>query len=279
MRVERPLFFASGYRLRNMLSRLAGHRCLVLDLQQVPFLDVTGAELLDEAVGSLRHRGMRGRAGAAGGVGRQAAPRPEPVRVLRAAPVPSLPRSGTRCSMPRPSSGATTSAIAAAPPGRCAGVERALQETGALDLAATAIGGSGASPDPEAGAGRGGREASGRSDHPNLQRIEQVGAVAVAYQGRNGPGHAGALTPHPEIPSSRSASAPPAAAAPPPRSPPSPSRGRRPARHSAPGGPAAAAPSSAGRTPPARPPPSAARARSARRAPRPRGRPCPPGAP
>src|SRR5262245_29080623 len=58
MRVEGPLFFASGYHLRNMLSRLAGHRCLVLDLRQVPFLDVTGAKLLDDAVGSLQRRGM-----------------------------------------------------------------------------------------------------------------------------------------------------------------------------------------------------------------------------
>lgn len=56
-RVEGPLFFASGFHLRNAISPLNGHRCLVLDLVQVPFLDVTGVEILEEAVELLRRRG------------------------------------------------------------------------------------------------------------------------------------------------------------------------------------------------------------------------------
>ena len=57
IRVEGPLFFASGFHLRNAINRLNGHRCLVLDLDQVPFLDMTGVEILDEAVELLRQRG------------------------------------------------------------------------------------------------------------------------------------------------------------------------------------------------------------------------------
>ena len=55
--MEGPLFFASGFHLRNAISPLNGHRCLVLDLVQVPFLDVTGVEILEEAVELLRRRG------------------------------------------------------------------------------------------------------------------------------------------------------------------------------------------------------------------------------
>lgn len=57
IRVEGPLFFASGFHLRNAMSRVNGDRCVVLDLDQVHFLDVTGAEMLEEAVGLLRRRG------------------------------------------------------------------------------------------------------------------------------------------------------------------------------------------------------------------------------
>jgi high affinity sulfate transporter 1 len=57
IRVEGPLFFASGFHLRNAINRLPGHRCSVLDLDQVPFLDMTGVEVLEEAVGLLRRRG------------------------------------------------------------------------------------------------------------------------------------------------------------------------------------------------------------------------------
>ena len=57
LRVEGALFFASGFHLRNAINRLNDHRCLVRDLDQVPFLDVTGVEILDEAVELLRHRG------------------------------------------------------------------------------------------------------------------------------------------------------------------------------------------------------------------------------
>lgn len=57
IRVEGPLFFASGFHLRNAINRINGDRCVVLDLDQVPFLDLTGAEMLEEAVGLLRRRG------------------------------------------------------------------------------------------------------------------------------------------------------------------------------------------------------------------------------
>jgi carbonic anhydrase/acetyltransferase-like protein (isoleucine patch superfamily)/anti-anti-sigma regulatory factor len=57
IRVEGPLFFASGFHLRNAIQRVNGHRCLVVDLAQVPFLDLTGVEILEEAVGLLRRRG------------------------------------------------------------------------------------------------------------------------------------------------------------------------------------------------------------------------------
>ncbi len=57
IRVEGPLFFASGFHLRNAINRVNGHRCLVLDLDQVPFLDMTGVEILEEAVELLRRQG------------------------------------------------------------------------------------------------------------------------------------------------------------------------------------------------------------------------------
>jgi sulfate permease, SulP family len=57
IRVEGPLFFASGFHLRNAVNRLNGRRYSVLDLHQVPFLDMTGVEFLDEAVELLRRRG------------------------------------------------------------------------------------------------------------------------------------------------------------------------------------------------------------------------------
>src|SRR4029077_18646734 len=57
IRVEGTLFFASGFHLRNAVNRLNGRRYSVLDLHQVPFLDMTGVEFLDEAVELLRRRG------------------------------------------------------------------------------------------------------------------------------------------------------------------------------------------------------------------------------
>ncbi len=56
--VEGPLFFASGFHMRNLLSRLGDYRCVVLDLDGVPFLDVTGTEILDEEVDVLHRRGI-----------------------------------------------------------------------------------------------------------------------------------------------------------------------------------------------------------------------------
>ncbi|MGE3818131.1 MAG: SulP family inorganic anion transporter [Isosphaeraceae bacterium] len=59
LEIEGPLFFGSGFHLRNVVERVI-HRqsCLVVDLSAVPFLDLTGAELLDEAVLSLQARGV-----------------------------------------------------------------------------------------------------------------------------------------------------------------------------------------------------------------------------
>lgn len=58
VRVEGPLFFASGYHLRSAMIRINGQRCLVLDLERVPFLDATGSEILEEAVEFLHRRGV-----------------------------------------------------------------------------------------------------------------------------------------------------------------------------------------------------------------------------
>jgi MFS superfamily sulfate permease-like transporter/carbonic anhydrase/acetyltransferase-like protein (isoleucine patch superfamily) len=57
IRVEGPLFFASSFHLKNAIRRLEPHRCSVLDLDRVPFLDATGLGALDEVVGLLRRRG------------------------------------------------------------------------------------------------------------------------------------------------------------------------------------------------------------------------------
>jgi SulP family sulfate permease len=56
--VEGPLFFASGFHLRNLVNKLVGYRCLILDLKNVPFLDVTGAEILSEEAAALQRRGV-----------------------------------------------------------------------------------------------------------------------------------------------------------------------------------------------------------------------------
>ncbi len=59
LRVEGPLFFASGFHLRSSLTRLQGVRCFVLDLEGVPFLDMTGAELFEETLEDMEHRGVK----------------------------------------------------------------------------------------------------------------------------------------------------------------------------------------------------------------------------
>lgn len=59
LELEGPLFFASGFHLRNMLTRINGFRVLVLDMTRVPFLDVTGMEILAEGVELLEKRGVR----------------------------------------------------------------------------------------------------------------------------------------------------------------------------------------------------------------------------
>ncbi len=57
MEVEGPLFFASSYHLRQVLNRLEGYRCVVLDMAGMPFLDVTGTEVLEEGILLLKKKG------------------------------------------------------------------------------------------------------------------------------------------------------------------------------------------------------------------------------
>ena len=57
MEVEGPLFFASGFHLRQVLNRLEGYRCVVLDMAGMPFLDVTGTEILEEGILLLKKKG------------------------------------------------------------------------------------------------------------------------------------------------------------------------------------------------------------------------------
>lgn len=55
--VEGPLFFASSYHLRNVINQIGdGNRLVIFDLAHVPFLDLTGAELLEEIVDQLHGR-------------------------------------------------------------------------------------------------------------------------------------------------------------------------------------------------------------------------------
>lgn len=56
--VEGPLFFASGFHLRNLRGWLQDQKAVVLDLRLVPFLDITGAEILNEQAEMLRKRGI-----------------------------------------------------------------------------------------------------------------------------------------------------------------------------------------------------------------------------
>lgn len=58
MRIEGPLFFASGFHLRNLVVRLADYQCVIFDMADVPLLDVTGAEILEESIELLRRRGV-----------------------------------------------------------------------------------------------------------------------------------------------------------------------------------------------------------------------------
>ena len=57
MEVEGPLFFASSFHLRQVLNRLDGYRCVVLDMAGMPFLDVTGTEILEEGILLLKRKG------------------------------------------------------------------------------------------------------------------------------------------------------------------------------------------------------------------------------
>lgn len=58
LRVRGPLFFASGFHLLNLLRKANDpSRRLLIDLHQVPMLDVTGAEILEEAVELVQARG------------------------------------------------------------------------------------------------------------------------------------------------------------------------------------------------------------------------------
>jgi high affinity sulfate transporter 1 len=57
MRIEGPLFFASGYHLRNLVNQLNGYRCVIFDMADVPLLDITGAEILEESIEDLQRKG------------------------------------------------------------------------------------------------------------------------------------------------------------------------------------------------------------------------------
>lgn len=57
LELDGPLFFASGHHLRAMLQRINGFHILVLDMMRVPFLDVTGMEILEDGVDLLSKRG------------------------------------------------------------------------------------------------------------------------------------------------------------------------------------------------------------------------------
>jgi len=59
LRVEGPLFFASGFHLRSLLTRVQGFRCFVLDLEGVPFLDMTGAEVFEDTLEALERQGVK----------------------------------------------------------------------------------------------------------------------------------------------------------------------------------------------------------------------------
>jgi sulfate permease, SulP family len=61
LRVESGIFFANADHVRAAIDRAAdgGARAVVLDLQTVPFVDVTAAEMLGQAAGELADRGVR----------------------------------------------------------------------------------------------------------------------------------------------------------------------------------------------------------------------------
>ena len=56
--VEGPLFFASGFHMRNMMNLQNSYRCVILDLEGVSFLDVTGTQILDEEATLLHQQGI-----------------------------------------------------------------------------------------------------------------------------------------------------------------------------------------------------------------------------
>jgi high affinity sulfate transporter 1 len=58
LRVDGPLFFASADHLRIIIDGLGESRCVVFDIAGVPFLDVTGAETLEEAIEQLGRGGV-----------------------------------------------------------------------------------------------------------------------------------------------------------------------------------------------------------------------------
>ncbi|QDV38593.1 SulP family inorganic anion transporter [Tautonia plasticadhaerens] len=57
LRVGGPMFFASGFHLRSMVSRLDGYRCVILDLAEVSMIDFTAAEILEESIEDLQAQG------------------------------------------------------------------------------------------------------------------------------------------------------------------------------------------------------------------------------
>ena len=57
LRVGGPMFFASGFHLRNMVARLGRYRSVIFDLSEVAMLDYTAAEILEESINDLRSNG------------------------------------------------------------------------------------------------------------------------------------------------------------------------------------------------------------------------------
>jgi hypothetical protein len=44
--------------MRNLLTKLEGRTCVILDMEDMNYLDVTGAEILNEEAGTLQRRGI-----------------------------------------------------------------------------------------------------------------------------------------------------------------------------------------------------------------------------
>jgi SulP family sulfate permease len=58
--IEGPFFFGAVESLERALGATHNDpRCIIIRLNQVPFMDITGIQALEEASGNLRRRGVR----------------------------------------------------------------------------------------------------------------------------------------------------------------------------------------------------------------------------